>query len=132
MTNQGVPYHVDLARKICSCFIFQMLKIPCSHAIAAAVRSNVRVDSLVAVEYSVASMVAAYENNIAPVTVGENISEHIADMSSMDMVPPSSRRPPGRPRKNRYFSRGEIRVSDSSLENTLIMIKYLITSLSNF
>lgn len=36
--KNGGSFHVDLAKKICSCYEFQMLAIPCSHAVAAALR----------------------------------------------------------------------------------------------
>lgn len=49
---EGAPFHVNLDKKTCSSCEFQLLSIPCSHAIAAAVRAKVRVDSLVAMEYS--------------------------------------------------------------------------------
>lgn len=45
--KEGEAYHVSLEKKTCTCYEFQALKIPCTHAIAAATRYKVRVDSLV-------------------------------------------------------------------------------------
>lgn len=50
--KECAPFHVDLMKKTCSCCEFQMLSIPCTNAVAAAIRTKVRVDSLVADEYS--------------------------------------------------------------------------------
>ncbi|CAN6914348.1 unnamed protein product, partial [Brassica oleracea] len=43
----GVPFVVDLEAKTCSCLEFDMIRIPCGHAVAAAIHSNRRVDELV-------------------------------------------------------------------------------------
>ncbi|KAF2599568.1 hypothetical protein F2Q68_00008316 [Brassica cretica] len=44
--RDGVPYSVDLDKKSCSCLEFDMLLIPCTHAVAAAVHSRKRSDTL--------------------------------------------------------------------------------------
>ncbi|CAN7010955.1 unnamed protein product, partial [Brassica oleracea var. botrytis] len=36
---------VDLEKKVCSCLAFDMLRIPCVHAIAAAIQYNIRVNA---------------------------------------------------------------------------------------
>lgn len=109
--KEGSSFHVDINKKFCSCFEFQLLEIPCQHAIAAAITAKVKVDSLVAEEYTKRAMVAAYAGSVAPVIDTDSIIELSAQLSELDMFPPCSRRPPGRPRKKRFLSRGEIRVS---------------------
>ena len=109
--KEGCSFRVDISKRFCSCFEFQLLEIPCQHAIAAAIVAKVKVDSLVAEEYTKNAMVAAYAGSVAPVIDTDNIIELTAQLSELHMLPPSSRRPPGRPRKKHFLSRGEVRVS---------------------
>ncbi|XP_024009419.1 uncharacterized protein LOC112084502 [Eutrema salsugineum] len=62
--KEGVPFLVNLETQACSCHEFQMLRIPCCHAIVAALRSETRVDSLVGIEYTTAFWNKAYECSI--------------------------------------------------------------------
>ena len=109
--KEGCSFHVDISKRFCSCFEFQLLEIPCQHAIAAAIVAKVKVDSLVAEEYTKNAMVVAYTGSVAQVIDTDNIIELTAQLSELDMLPPSTKRPPGRPRKKRFLSRGEVRVS---------------------
>ncbi|KAL0873373.1 hypothetical protein Bca101_023078 [Brassica carinata] len=79
-------------------------------AIAAAIVAKVKVDSLVAEEYTKNALLAAYAGSVAPVIDTDSITELAAQLSELEMFPPSSRRPPGRPRKKRFLSRGEVRM----------------------
>lgn len=54
--KNGGSFHVDLAKKFCSCYEFQMLAMPCSHAVAAAIRGKVSVESLVLASYTVGEL----------------------------------------------------------------------------
>ncbi|XP_013660420.1 uncharacterized protein LOC106365541 [Brassica napus] len=105
--KEGVAFHVYLSDKSCSCYEFQMLQIPCSHAVAAAVHSKIRVESLVAVEYSIGHLRGAYSEGISPSIDSQNIDDINAEVPEFTLFPPACRRPPGRPRKKRFFSRGE-------------------------
>ncbi|XP_048605298.1 uncharacterized protein LOC125582897 [Brassica napus] len=105
--KMGSSFHVNIGTLSCSCFEFQMLSIPCSHAISAALRANVEVDTLVTEAYKVAFLRRAYEGSIAPVTDYTTLSDLPTAFSSLRLSPPATRRPPGRPKKLRYFSRGE-------------------------
>ncbi|KAF2535958.1 hypothetical protein F2Q68_00020331 [Brassica cretica] len=107
--KEGCSFHVDISKRFCSCFEFQLLEIPCQHAIAAAIVAKVKVDSLVAEEYTKNAMVVAYTGSVAQVIDTDNIIELTAQLSELDMLPPSSRRPPGRPPKKCFISRGEVR-----------------------
>jgi len=51
MVNCG--YAVNLWERTCTCRQFQLLTIPCSHAIAAAIREGVKVNSMVGVHHTV-------------------------------------------------------------------------------
>ncbi|KAL0717668.1 hypothetical protein Bca4012_066990 [Brassica carinata] len=109
--KQGLSFHVYLAGKTCSCYEFQMLKIPCTHAIAAANRNKISVDSLVSDCYSLNTFKAAYAKEINPVVESDEDANLPSQMSALNIEvnPPASRRPPGRPRKNRILSRGEVK-----------------------
>lgn len=106
----GQSFIVNLETLTCSCCDFQMLSIPCSHAISAALKAKINVDTLVAKEYNVSLLRLAYQGTIVPITDTSNtdLPQVITDMR---LSPPATRRPPGRPKKLRYFSRGESRVS---------------------
>ena len=109
----GSSYHVNLGGKNCSCFSFQKLLIPCSHAIASAINEKVRIESLVSEFYSLETLTSAYAEDIVPITTETEIREGISgkEGESVIIFPPSSRRPPGRPRKSRILPTGEIRVN---------------------
>ncbi|KAL0898723.1 hypothetical protein Bca101_082684 [Brassica carinata] len=110
--RDGDLYHVSLNNKSCTCYEFQALMIPCTHAIAAATRYKVPVDTLADEYYSLAYYREAYSNPINPVVDIENVETLTSDNSDsvVEINPPTSRRPPGRPRKTRIFSRGEYQV----------------------
>ncbi|KAF3494209.1 hypothetical protein DY000_02052371 [Brassica cretica] len=108
--KEGYSFHVDISKRFCSCFEFQLLEITCQHAIAAAIVAKIKVDSLVAEEYTKNAMVAAYVGSVTPVINTDDIIELTGQLSELDVLPPTSRRPPGRPRKKRFLSRGKVRM----------------------
>lgn len=97
--KNGLSYHVSLANKTCSCYKFQMLHIPCCHAVGAAVKAKVSVDSLVAEEYSSTYWKKAYESSINPAIRFDSVSTVTDNLAEMYLYPPTTRRPPGRPKK---------------------------------
>lgn len=108
--KEGVPFVVDLEAKTCSCLEFDMIRIPCGHAVAAAIHSNRRVDELVGEELSRNNWAAAYSLSINP--AGDEVAPTPEDdtLASLLLAPPNTRRPPGRPKKIRILSRGEFKV----------------------
>ncbi|KAL0661306.1 hypothetical protein Bca4012_098143 [Brassica carinata] len=74
---------VDLDRRTCSCGTYDLLKIPCRHAIKAAWRT-------------------AYEETINPIGVPEDSWVVPDDVWNANVEPPESRRGAGRRRKRRY------------------------------
>lgn len=88
-----------------------MLSIPCSHAIAAAIEAKVSVESLVLLAYKMSELRGAYAGSVAPVPDYNGLAELESDFSGVRLYPPTTRRPPGRPKKQRFFSRGEKIVS---------------------
>ncbi|XP_024014903.1 uncharacterized protein LOC112088840 [Eutrema salsugineum] len=106
--KRGISYRVDLCKKTCTCCEYQMLSIPCSHAVAAAVRSNTNVEKLVGEELTTAFWRMAYAESIFPVAYYQSPTENGDVIGQFSLMPPATRRPPRRPRKQRIYSRGEI------------------------
>ncbi|CAN7096568.1 unnamed protein product [Brassica rapa subsp. narinosa] len=102
---KGALFVVNLADKSCSCFEFQSLSIPCSHAIAAALKANISVEGLVDEVYTMKYLKGAYVSNILPPIELDNTAMIASEVSALTLNPPATRRPPGRPRKKRFFSR---------------------------
>uniref|UniRef100_M4F017 SWIM-type domain-containing protein n=1 Tax=Brassica campestris TaxID=3711 RepID=M4F017_BRACM len=106
----GGSFHVNLTARTCSCFEFQMLAIPCSDVIAAALKAKMNVEELVIDEYKPDSLKRAYEGIILPESAAPVEVGMPSIVTDLQLGPPAIRRPPGRPKKQRYFSRGEKRV----------------------
>ncbi|KAG7567381.1 Zinc finger SWIM-type [Arabidopsis thaliana x Arabidopsis arenosa] len=102
-------YAVNLWERTCTCRQFQLLTIPCSHAIAAAIREGIRVDTMVGVHHTVPQLRSAYKELIMPVPDMATLAPSPNDIGGGKLAPPYVRRPPGRPRKRRLFSRGEFK-----------------------
>lgn len=105
--KEGGGFHVNLGTMTCSCYAFQTLGIPCTHAISAALKEKIAVESLVAEAYGVSKLRGAYGGSIYPVEGYSGIAGLVANVNGIHMYPPHSRRPPGRPKKQRFFSKGE-------------------------
>lgn len=87
----GAFHRVDLAGKRCSCKEYDLLGIPCTHAVAAAVNSGLKVDTLVLTEYSNTYWLFSYTGSVNPVKVPD-----VGDVSAaggMKLLPPTTRRP---------------------------------------
>ncbi|XP_018453735.1 uncharacterized protein LOC108824859 [Raphanus sativus] len=107
---KGASFVVSLTDRSCSCFEFQKLSIPCSHAIAAVLKANVKVEGLVGDVYTI-----EYAEHVLP-PVELNTSNQLADdIAAISLHPPVTRRPPGRPRKKRFFSRGEVKMKKTHI-----------------
>lgn len=111
--NNGSSFHVNLTTKACSCCAFQFLLIPCPHAIASAIKERISIESLVSDYYTLGALASAYAKDILPITNNTNGVTIEGEEASLHIFPPVTRRPPGRPRKSRILSTGEIRVSKS-------------------
>lgn len=109
-TPLGESYHVDLTSKTCSCEEFDLLKIPCAHAICASLSVKLEVHTLVAPEYSDFYWRLAYHDSINPVPDMNNIYNVPDDIATRIILPPQTRRPPGRPKRTRHLSSGEFKV----------------------
>ncbi|KAF3608751.1 hypothetical protein DY000_02047614 [Brassica cretica] len=95
----------DLDKKACSCKEFEILAIPCAYVVFAAIHARHSVESKVGVFYSNAYWAFAYSESINPVDQSR-ISAMKFGVEGEDghLLPPATRRPPGRPRKSRIPS----------------------------
>lgn len=109
--REGMPFRVDLEKKVCSCLEFDMLQIPCAHAVAAAIHTKRRIDALVGEKFTRNTWVAAYSMSVNPTGDYKMPSGENDSIGDLNLAPPNTRRPPGRPKKTRIFSRGEFKVS---------------------
>ncbi|KAL0732670.1 hypothetical protein Bca4012_008879 [Brassica carinata] len=91
---------VDLELRRCQCGVFDIEKIPCSHAIAAAKDVNIHVFTLVCRSYSKEFLYAAYAANIYP--------KNKKASNNHKCLPPPVKRGPGRQKKSRWQSWLEI------------------------
>ncbi|KAF3531873.1 hypothetical protein DY000_02038821 [Brassica cretica] len=93
---------VDLVRRTCSCGKFDLLKIPCRHAVKAGFSVGRPVHSLTDEKYTNSSWISVYEERINPISVPEVawiVPEHVENAKFLS---PESRRAAGRRKKRRY------------------------------
>lgn len=101
--KEGGGFHVNLTTMTCSCFAFQTLAIPCSHSISAALKAKISVESLAAEAYGVTQLRAAYGGSIYPVDGYTGAANLESNVNGIHIYPPSTRRPPRRPKKAEIF-----------------------------
>ncbi|CAN6929520.1 unnamed protein product [Brassica oleracea] len=103
----GHPNTVSLENKVCTCQIFQKLKIPCGHALLAADSIGLPYIQLFGDCYKTQTWIETYAEVIYPdAPIGDFPIP--ATITSVIMLPPQTRRPSGRPRDKRVASTGEI------------------------
>ncbi|KAL7253599.1 hypothetical protein ACSBR1_008019 [Camellia fascicularis] len=95
---------VDVGRRTCSCFKWQINDFPCAHAVVAIRNSGLDLYELVIPYYHVAEYQNSYAQNIIPIPTVEKPQFNSADFV---IQPPVVKRPPGRPKKKRMLSKGE-------------------------
>ncbi|XP_059310574.1 uncharacterized protein LOC132061914 [Lycium ferocissimum] len=91
---------IDLKRKTCSCRMFQMDEIPCSHAWAVLKSKNLTADAYCSELFKPNTVVNTYDVPIDPLPDDSewNVPTHILEEV---VLPPRYKRPPGRPKKKR-------------------------------
>ncbi|RID46045.1 hypothetical protein BRARA_I02732, partial [Brassica rapa] len=103
----GHPNTVSLENKVCTCQVFQKLKIPCGHALLAADSIGFPYVQLFGDCYKTQTWIETYAGVIYPdAPIGDFPIP--ATINSVIMLPPQTRRPSGRPRDKRVASTGEI------------------------
>ena len=102
----GVSNQVNLKTYSCTCRVFDLDHIPCAHAIAACRYRNMSCYTLCSQYYMKNLLICSYSKSIYP--IGNNKDWVILeDIRCRVVLPPNSRRPTGRPRKERIRSSGE-------------------------
>ncbi|KAH7847542.1 hypothetical protein Vadar_027378 [Vaccinium darrowii] len=95
---------VDIARRTCSCQKWQQNGFPCCHAVGAITNSGKELSLYVDPYYHAETYRASYSYSIYPIPTLW-MPQHV---SGEDVIlPPLSKKPPGRPKTRRIPSRGE-------------------------
>ncbi|XP_021747342.1 uncharacterized protein LOC110713185 [Chenopodium quinoa] len=98
-------FPLSLNNKICSCGAWQLLGVPCRHAIRALIDAKLNPHDFVSSWYSVKAYKQAYSVCISPIPDTE---QWPADDSGRIIMPPKMKRGIGRPSRNRKREEGEV------------------------
>ena len=101
VTGVSSLHFVNLTEKKCSCLRFDLEKLPCAHAIAAAEARKISRISLCHKYYRTQYLYNAYFTPVMPNAADVPIPEEVAKRICL---PPDVRQPPGRPKKSRHKS----------------------------
>ena len=119
-------YIVNLAEQTCTCLVWQSSGYPCGHAISILLQQKEDPQRYVKPFFTIAAYKKTYEQPLLPLDLGnvngdavhspptvsdsdnDNDSE-AGDSDATDVLPPSTRHPPGRPRKHRIRGQYEER-----------------------
>ncbi|KAL7201215.1 hypothetical protein ACSBR1_033008 [Camellia fascicularis] len=96
---------VDIGNRSCSCFQWQLNGFPCPHAVVAFRNSGKNVYDYIEPFYHVMKHRAAYERSIHPIPT---VAKPKFTPSDYLIAPPVYKRPPGRPKRKRIPSKGEV------------------------
>ncbi|XP_048634967.1 uncharacterized protein LOC125608592 [Brassica napus] len=108
---------VMLVERKCSCKYFDNIKIPCGYAMLAADGLGVSHDTLCGHWYKTSVWRETYSGVISPQGDPRDV-DIPEEVSSMILYPPNTKRQPGRRRKTRIPSTGEIREAKKKLVRT--------------
>ncbi|XP_010430727.1 PREDICTED: uncharacterized protein LOC104714964 [Camelina sativa] len=101
-------FAVHLWDRTCTCREFQLLIIPCRHAIVAAIQEGVRVDTLVCVKHTVPNLRLSYQGLIMPFPDVANLTPSPSDVGGGKLAPPFVRRPLDAYANHVYFQRASL------------------------
>ncbi|KAF3546275.1 hypothetical protein DY000_02005054 [Brassica cretica] len=93
---------VDLDRRTCSCGKYNLMKIPCRHAIKAGFHVGRQPHTLTDLMYTTEAWREASHDSINPIAVPEDAWSIPEDVVQVNVLPPESRKSVGRNRKRRY------------------------------
>ncbi|KAL7161112.1 hypothetical protein ACSBR2_041714 [Camellia fascicularis] len=97
---------VDLGLRTCSCRKWEINGYPCQHAVAAIFRSGKNLNSFVEPFFHADMYRQAYSFSIGSVPT---VEKSVCSIDDAMILPPLSKRPAGRPKKNRIASTGEFK-----------------------
>ncbi|KAK8553241.1 hypothetical protein V6N13_024308 [Hibiscus sabdariffa] len=101
----GHQHVVDLVQHTCSCRKWDIIGIPCVHAISVIQKTNRSIESYVNECYHKSTQIAIYSNIISPMKCPEQWTP-VSDIEPI--LPPTIRRPSGRPSKKRKREADEV------------------------
>ncbi|XP_057429555.1 uncharacterized protein LOC130722743 [Lotus japonicus] len=93
----GEGFVVDLSKSSCTCNLFDLVGIPCRHAVAAIACKRMKPEDFVHPYYKRAAYEATYGHEITPIN-GQELWQPTNDP---EILPPIKKRGPGRPKKLR-------------------------------
>ncbi|XP_070020845.1 uncharacterized protein [Nicotiana sylvestris] len=100
--EEGITFLVDLNKRTCDCFQFQLDELPCIHAIAVIEKRNIKKSDFCSHWYLKESWLKTYERQIHP--VGHTDSWIVPESVKSQIVkPPDFKVPPGRRQKKRHI-----------------------------
>ena len=98
-------YPVNIVSKACTCFEWQHTGIPCSHALAVSLTRGDDPQTYAQDFYQLDAYYATYANTVFPPNTDAAGANTVADplipLTEDDLLPPNTRRQPGRPKKRR-------------------------------
>ena len=98
-------YPVNIVSKACTCFEWQHTGIPCSHALAVSLARGDDPQTYAQDFYQLDAYYATYANTVFPPNTDAAAANTVADplipLTEDDLLPPNTRRQPGRPKKRR-------------------------------
>ncbi|KAL7232572.1 hypothetical protein ACSBR2_010558 [Camellia fascicularis] len=97
---------VDLGLRICSCRKWKINGYPCQHVVTAIFRSGRNLNSFVEQFFHANMYRQAYLFSIGPIPI---VEKHVCSVDDAMILPPLSKRPAERPKKNIIASTGEFK-----------------------
>ncbi|XP_058756954.1 uncharacterized protein LOC131630180 [Vicia villosa] len=94
----GLQFVVDIGKKSCTCCFWDLVGIPCRHAVSALQYQNLDPEKYVDPCYMRDAYRACYENNVSPI----NGMDMWPTVDAENLLPPQYKKGPGRPKKLRF------------------------------
>lgn len=110
---------VNLRDKKCTCCRFDLEKLPCAHAIAAAEKKNISRIAMCHHYFHKTYLYNAYANPIMPRDCALPVPENVA---AQICLPPEVKQQPGRPKKSRIKSALEIATEKNGQERNIHVV----------
>jgi hypothetical protein len=102
--RMGKRWEVVLDDRTCSCRVWQVKSVPCLHAAAfIAFTRDVNWDKFVDTYFTIEKYKSAYALEVAPMPT----KDQWVHIDAEKIHPPTIKRPPGRPKKNRIKANDE-------------------------
>ncbi|XP_010484974.1 PREDICTED: uncharacterized protein LOC104763274 [Camelina sativa] len=121
--GRGIVFTVDLQNKTCTCRVFDVLKVPCCHALAARGVLQIDIYTLIGEFYFVEPWRKKYSQII--MSVPKERDNDIPEAVTVEAVnPPRTKRGGGRPKKKRIPSQREQHIVRFPWVITLVLLTF--------